>query len=90
MEFTLEFEQNNFINFLDITIKKYVTNLDFQLKISIYRKPTTTDCIIPYSPCHSDDQKMVAVRYFEGRKNTYDLHPHDKDRETQILKYHSI
>jgi hypothetical protein len=28
---------------------------------------------------------MVAVRYFNSRINSYDLHPHDEIRETQIL-----
>jgi hypothetical protein len=29
MEFALEMEKNNSINFLDITIERYVTNLDY-------------------------------------------------------------
>jgi len=43
MKFTVETESNNKINFLDVTIHRIPTNW----KISIYRKPSFTDTIIP-------------------------------------------
>ena len=43
MMFSIEKESNNSINFLDITIHRNTENFSF----SIYRKPTTTDIIIP-------------------------------------------
>ena len=39
--FTAEYEHNNTINFLDLSIKK----LEHRHKFSIYRKPTTKMCI---------------------------------------------
>ena len=43
LQFTIEPEVNNKINFLDITIYKTKHNISIQ----IYRKLTTTDAIIP-------------------------------------------
>jgi hypothetical protein len=43
MKFTIENETDNIIKFLDITIMKERGGLAF----GTYRKPTTTDCIIP-------------------------------------------
>jgi hypothetical protein len=48
MKCTLEKEQNNRINFLDITITKSQDGLSFE----IYRKPTTTGIIVPNDSCH--------------------------------------
>ena len=45
LKFTMEKEKNNTINFLDLTISKDFTNK--QLRFNIYRKPTTTDIVIP-------------------------------------------
>jgi hypothetical protein len=47
-KFAIEKETNNQINFLDITITKNENLLSF----NIYRKPTTTDTIIPNDSCH--------------------------------------
>jgi hypothetical protein len=48
LKFTAEMEHNNTINFVDTTIHKTQDNI----KISIYRKPTFTDTIIPYTSNH--------------------------------------
>ena len=42
MKFTMEEENDNKINFLDITISKADKNISF----NIYKKPSTTDTII--------------------------------------------
>jgi hypothetical protein len=59
-KFTLEKEQNNRINFLDITITKSQDGLSFE----IYRKPPTTDNIIPNDSCHPREHKTAAIRYY--------------------------
>ena len=64
MKFTIEKERENTINFLDITIEKEQDKLIFD----IYRKPTTTDSIIPCDSCHPNEHKMTAVRYLTGQK----------------------
>jgi hypothetical protein len=56
MKFTLEKEENNKINFLDITIAK-----DYDgLSLEIYRKPTTANVIIPNDSCHPREHKTAA------------------------------
>jgi len=53
MKFTTE--TNNKLNFLDVTIHRTPTNW----KISIYRKPSFTDTIIPYSSNHPAQHKYA-------------------------------
>jgi len=36
----------------------------------IYRKPTTTDIIIPNDSCHPKEHKTAAVRYYYNRMKT--------------------
>jgi len=67
MKFTAEQESNNQINFLDITIHKTPT----KWTTSIYRKPTFTDSIIPYTLNHPPQHKHAAIRYLHNRLNTY-------------------
>jgi len=76
LKFTLEEEQNKQINFLDSTIKKNHKGLSFD----IYRKPTTTDIIIPKDSCHS------AIRYYRDRLQTYRLTPKNGDKEKETVR----
>ena len=47
-QFKMSTEENNIINYLDITIHRNNNNID----ISIYRKPTGTDTTIQFSSNH--------------------------------------
>jgi hypothetical protein len=76
MKFMAEPESNNQINFLDITIHKKTAKLTF----SIYRKPSFTDSIIPYSLNHPPQHKHAAIRYLQNRLNTYHL-KHEEYKE---------
>jgi hypothetical protein len=78
----VESETDNKINFLDITILKGTNNFAF----NIYRKPTTTDTIIPRASCHPPEHKHAATRYLINRMNTYDLKDSDKVNEHTIIK----
>jgi hypothetical protein len=49
--FTLEQEENNKISLLDIT----VFETEGRIETKIYRKPTTTDSIIPADSCHTKE-----------------------------------
>jgi hypothetical protein len=51
--FTLEREQNNKLNFLDLTITKDENKLTYEF----FRKPTTSDTIIPKDSCHPLEHK---------------------------------
>jgi hypothetical protein len=72
LQFTEELEQDNTLNFLEITIHKTPTNI----KISIYRKPACTDTLIPYTSNQPIQHKHAAVIYLYSRLNSY--HP-DKE-----------
>jgi hypothetical protein len=48
IKFTIEKEENNRINFLDLTISKTRN----RIQLAIYRKSTTTDLIIHNDSCH--------------------------------------
>ena len=65
LSFTIQ-EENNSINFLDISIYK---KNDIYFKI--YRKPTATDLIIPYDSNHPPEHKISAIRYLANRLITY-------------------
>jgi hypothetical protein len=68
LQFTIEEEKDNVIDFLDITIIKNLDNIQY----SIYRKPTTTDNII-HTSCHPTEHKMLAISYLIHRMNTYPI-----------------
>jgi hypothetical protein len=57
MEFTLEMEKNNSINFLDINIERYITNLGYQFKISIYKKPNGRHHSLQFMPPQRPEDK---------------------------------
>lgn len=63
LSLSIEPEQNNKINFLDITITKHIDVIEF----SICTKHTTTDIIIPANSCHQPKQKYSSTRYFLNR-----------------------
>ena len=65
----MEKETENIINFLDVTIRKEHDTFTF----NVYRKPTTTDFIIPKVSCHPQEHKYAAIRHLIKRMNTYNL-----------------
>jgi hypothetical protein len=79
MKFTIEEEEK--IKFLDITIMKDDKNLVFDT----YRKPTTTNIIIPSDSCHPQEHKLAAIRYLSNRIETYNLNHKDKEKEINKL-----
>jgi hypothetical protein len=82
LSFTLELEQNNKLNFLDLTINRDPDGL----QIEIYKKPTTTDLIIPRDSCHPIEHKKAAIRYFMNRIHTYNLNPTKKLKELNTVQ----
>ena len=82
LSFTMVTENNNSIDFLDITI--YKTN---NLVFCIYRKPTATDHIIPHDSNHPPpEHKLSAINYLSCRLITYPLHDIDKQQEYKTIK----
>jgi len=60
LNFTAEMETNSTINYLDVTIHKTPTGW----RTSIYRKPTFTDTIIPYTSIHTTQHKYAAIKFY--------------------------
>ena len=81
IKFTSETETNNKINYLDITIHRTPTNW----VTSIYRKPTFSDTIIPYSSNHPAQHKYAAIRYLYHRLDTYHLKGSEYKKETDTI-----
>jgi hypothetical protein len=69
IKFKKELEQNNSLNFLDLTITKVDNKHDFQ----IYRKPTHTDTVIPASSTHPWQHKLAAFHCYAHRLLTVPL-----------------
>jgi len=82
MQFSIEKETNNTISFLDITIHKNHDSLSF----SVYRKPTTTDTIIPKESCHPIEHKQAAIRYLVNGMNNYHLDKAAKEQEHGTIR----
>jgi hypothetical protein len=82
LQFTQENEQNNQLNYLDITIHRQQT----KVKVSIYRKPTYTDTIIPLTSNHPTQHKYAAIRFLHNRLNTYSLQTKEFKKEENIIR----
>jgi hypothetical protein len=54
-------------------------------KTSIYRKPTFTDTIIPYTSNHPAQHKYAAVKFLYNRLNSYELHGEEYQQEADII-----
>jgi len=81
VKFTAEPESNNQINFLDIIIHKKTA----KWTLSIYRKPSFTDSIIPYSSNHPPQHKHAVIRYLHNRLNTYHLQHEEYKEELDTI-----
>jgi hypothetical protein len=83
LQFTEETEQNNTFRYLDITIHKTLTGMN----IAVFRKPTFTDTIIPYTSNHPTQHKYAAIKFLYNRLNSYQLHGPEYQQEENIIQY---
>jgi hypothetical protein len=83
LTFTLEEEHGKQLNYMDITI----TRNEKQFTFDIYRKPTTTDHIIPKDSCHPHEHKTSAIRYLVNRMETYPIGQKNKIQESQTIQH---
>ena len=81
LQFTAEAERDRTLNCLDISIHRTPTNI----KTGIYRKPTFTDTIIPYTSNHPTHHKYAAVRLLFNRLNSYNLQQEEHQHELNII-----
>jgi hypothetical protein len=80
LKFTPTHEQDNTINFLDLTIIRHPSKIE----IDIYRKPKT-DTIINYTPNHPAEHKMTAYRYMINRMLKLPLTAERRNNEWQKI-----
>jgi len=82
LNFTVEEEKGNSLNYLDVTIK----GMQMHINLSLFSKPTTTDYIIPRDSGHSVDQTFATVRSFYIGICSYPMEKTEKEKEIRIDK----
>ena len=82
LKFTAEVEANNMLNYLDISIQRTLTHW----KTCIYRKPTFTDTIIPYTSNHPTQHKYAAIKFLYDRLKSYVLQEEEDQEEENIIR----
>jgi hypothetical protein len=82
INFTIEKEEHESVNFLDIVIHRNGKNFEF----AIYRKPTQTDILIPNSSCHSYEHKLSSINYLVNRLYTYPITEKAKVAEMNTIQ----
>jgi RecG-like helicase len=86
LHFMEETEQNNKINYLHITIHKNPTNVS----ISVFRKPTYTDTLLPFTSNHPVQHKYVAVKFLYNSLNSYHLQDKEHQQEKTLSRVYYI
>jgi hypothetical protein len=81
IKFKMELEENQSINFLDLTISH---NEDIH-EFKIYRKPTYTDTVIPHESCHPQSHKMATFNSMVDRLLKIPQSPQNFNKESKII-----
>ena len=81
VEFKLTVEENNNINYLDLTIHRHNNNLS----LGIYRKPTQLDVTIHFTSNHPLEQKLAAFIFYINRVITPPITEQAKQREWNTI-----
>jgi hypothetical protein len=82
LNFTIEKEMGDSINFLFLTIHRDINSFS----VDIYRKPTYTYTIIPIDSCHPTEHKYAAIRHLQNRLNSYQLSHEKREKERKIIQ----
>ena len=82
LNFTLELEHNNRINFLDVSIIRENGSLSYD----IYRKPTQTDSIIPFDSFHHISQRFAALNSYLHRCYSLPLNKERRMKEIDCIR----
>ena len=86
IQFTLETEHDNTINFLDLTLTRRMDTLKF----NIYRKPTATSHTIHADSHHPYSQKVVAYNSLIHRLLTVPLDNNDFQAELNSIRFIAV
>jgi hypothetical protein len=84
LQFTAASEKEYILNFLDISIDRTPTNS----RSAIFRKPTFTDTIIPFTSIHPTHHKYATVKYLYKRLDNYNLQQEEYMQELNV--FHNI
>ena len=72
IKFTLEYEDNNKLNFLDTTITR--NKNDNKINIKWYRKPTASNTLLNYNSCHHKSViKNISINNLEQQEDVNTL-----------------
>ena len=82
LEFTVESEENQRLNFLDVTIVRTPDGFTFE----IYRKPTTCGALIPADSNHHHSHKHAAFRSLIQRLLKIPLNQEAYNKELGIIR----
>jgi hypothetical protein len=86
ISFTMEIESNKSLNFLDLNISIKNNRHHF----AVFRKPCSTDNIIPADSCHSTSQKLSAFHSLLYRLVYLPLSTEEFNQELNIIKSMAI
>ena len=78
----MEKEVDYTISFLDLNIYK----ADNNISVSIHRKRTVTNTIIPRDSCHPNEHKMATIRTLANRIITYPMNEININTEYDVAK----
>ena len=81
LQFTAETEKDYTLNYLYLSISRTPTGLN----AAIFRKPTFTDTIKPFTSNHPTQHKYATVRYLYSRLNSYNLNQQEYQQELNII-----
>ena len=82
IQFTVEHMIDNSINFLDLTVYYDEEN---KLRFKIYRKPTATDLLIPFTSNHPVQHKLAAIHSLARRAFNIPMHDNDLQNEINVI-----
>jgi len=82
LQFTKEKEQDNKLNYLDITIHK----TPISVNTGVFRKLTFTDTIIPYTSNHPPQHKYAAIKFLYNWLKSYQFQDTEYKGEENIIQ----
>jgi len=83
LQFTLELEDNNRLNFLDLTFHRRHDHIS----ASIFQKPTATGMLIHYESCHPNEHKFAGHNFLVNRIVTYPIPQSEVENKTSISQH---
>jgi uncharacterized protein YifE (UPF0438 family) len=82
IKYNMEVEGNEYISYLDLNMHRNLNNIH----LGIYRKPTSTDVVIPQSSNHPASHKTAAFHYMLDRAFRLPLTDIEKQKEITIIQ----